>query len=311
MRTVVLIFHLWNARRKARKVAEAEAFQLLRDLNPQVLRGGPLSEMKGVFWIGVPAEAMDLAKARFPRLGYTQSVDIPLVVQGSELPTEVAKAVSRGELVRWRNQYYRIVRVYEADPRLMLDSAPDRREFLLPLSGGNIQPVRGYRGDGNALSRRGLPPYDARLLVNLVRPENPAPVFLDPFAGVGGVVLEAIASGYRVLSGDIDPFLMHGLAFYGAQHSVADASNLPFASDSIAAVATEPPYDVSTAELVQPWLVEMTRVLKPKARLAVFCAAWQADGFRRASQNANLVVYLDAPVNRKGTDCVVLAWVKK
>jgi hypothetical protein len=311
MAQVVLIFHMWNARRKARRVAEAEAFQLLRDLNPQVLTGGPLSEVKGVFWIGIPRDAVETARNRFPRLGYTQSVDMPVVVPEGELPADPSRAAGRGELIRWRNQYHRLVRVYEADHQVMLDSAPDRREFMLPLSGGGIQPVKGYRGDGNALSRRGLPPHDARLLVNLVRPDTLAPAFLDPFAGVGGVVLEAIASGYRVLSADIDPFLMYGLTRFGAHHSIANAASLPFAGASIDAIATEPPYDLTTAEMVQPWLVEMTRVLKTGSRLAVFCAAWQADGFRRGSQSLGLECYLDEAVNRKGTDCVVLAWMKK
>jgi SAM-dependent methyltransferase len=311
MTQVVLVFHMWNARRKARQVAEAETCQLLRDLNPQVLAGGPLSEVKGIFWIAIPQENLEIARTRFPRLGYTQFVDMPMVVPDGELPADPSRAVRRRELVRWRNQYHRLDRVYEADSQAMLDSAPDRREFMLRYAGGGIRPVKGYRGDGNTLSRRGLPPHDARLLVNLVRPGTPDTVFLDPFAGVGGVVLEAIASGYQVLSADIDPFLMDGLSHFGARHCIADAARLPFAGAAIDGIATEPPYDRITAKLVQPWLAEMTRVLKTGARLAVFCASWQADGFRRGSQSLGLECYLDEAVNRKGTDCVVLAWVKK
>jgi len=39
--------------------------------------------------------------------------------------------------------------------------------------------------------------------VNLVAVE-PGALFLDPFAGVGGLIIEALASGYEVMSADGD-----------------------------------------------------------------------------------------------------------
>lgn len=309
MDQIVLIFHLWNARNKARRVAETEASNLLWDLNPQVLPGGPLSEKRGVFWISVPDKFLTEAVKRFPRLGYTQQIDMVSSMPEKELPVNLKDTVSKGELVRWRRQYWQLTRVYEANGQAIRESAPDRRVFMLRLSDGQIHPVQGYRGDGKALSRRGLPPYDARMLVNLVRPSTNA-IFLDPFAGVGGILLEAIASEFHVLSSDYDPFLMHGLNHICAGHNVADAQYLPFASSTIGAIATEPPYDEKAEDIVNNSLTEMVRVLKTGSRLAIFCAAWQAAGLRRLSQSLSLVPYLDLPVNRKGTDCVVLAWEK-
>lgn len=310
MEQAVLICHIFTARRKARKVAEAEVFYLLHDLDPQILGGGPLSEEKGVFWITIPYGALPKAKRRFHRLGYTQKIDIPIAVQGHQLSPDLKKFKSAGEFIRWRKQYHKLNRVYEANLKTIRDTAPDRRTFMLKLSDGEIQPVRGYRGDGRALSRRGLPPYDSRMLVNLVRPQKRHARILDPFAGVGGILFETINSGYKAVSTDNDPFLMYGLYHLGAQHAIADSRSLPFLNASVDAIATEPPYDKAAEEIVKSSLIEMARVLKHGSRLAIFCAAWQADGLREVSQSLELKYILDAPVNRKGTDCVVLAWKK-
>ncbi len=328
--TAVLIFHLWNARRKARRVAQAEAVNLLRGLDPQVLPGGPLSERGGVFWIAIPERAIPQAIPRLTGLGYTQAVDHVVEVT-DDLPANPKKAASQGELIRWNRRYHELVRLYAADKCAMRQRAPDRRVFMLKLADGDIHPVRGYRGDGQALSRRGLPPYDARMLVNLVTPDvppsnasregsvilslpkdlPPAGTFLDPFAGIGGIVLEALAGDYaRVLSVDDDAFLMYGLAHIGARHCVADTRRLPFADATVDAIATEPPYDEMAEEIVNAALAEMVRVLKSGARLAVFCAAWQAEALRSIAEALPITLYLDSPVDRKGTDCVVLAWRK-
>jgi demethylmenaquinone methyltransferase/2-methoxy-6-polyprenyl-1,4-benzoquinol methylase len=154
--------------------------------------------------------------------------------------------------------------------------------------------------------------YDARMLVNLAAPRQ-GEVFLDPFAGIGGIVREAAAGGCGItLSTDIDPALRHGLrAMSGNRHAVADASRLPFGNATVDAVATEPPYHAEATAAVHGALREMRRVLRPGGRLAVLCAASQADGLRaEAAAAGGLEGFLDAPVNRKGLDVVVLAWRK-
>jgi len=302
METALLIFYLRKARRKARAASVAEALSLLRDLQATAPESGPLSERGGLFWISLPPEALDQAAERLPRLGYTEAVDM------LERTTSTRRKFA-SEQVRWRGEDYKLVRIYEEELEAMRAQAPDRRVFLIESAAGEVRPVKGYRGDGKPLSRRALPVYDARLLVNLAhRPGGGA--FLDPFAGVGGVVLEALASGYQVLSVDVDPALRHGLAELSPRHSVAEAQHLPFGAETIEAIATEPPYDPQAEGAVLDSLSEMHRVLKKEGRLAMLCAAWQAPGLRRKAEALELEPYLDSPINRKGMDCAVLAWKK-
>ncbi len=302
MDTIHLIFYLRTARSKARAAAETEALCLFRDLDATTPVGGALSEKGKLFWVDMPADALEQAQQRFPRLGYTKAVDLLEPIQPG------SRQFSDKRLVRWRRKDYKLVRLYEEDAADMRERAPDRRRFMLETSSGEVRLVRGYRGDGGLLSRRGLPVYDARLLVNLVFTAESDSVFLDPFAGVGGIVLEGLASGYRVISSDADPALRHGLFHLGAFHYVADARHLPFQAATIDAIATEPPYDEQTGDLVLDALIEMYRILKPGGRMSIMCIDWQAEKLRQTAASLKLTTLLDLPINRKGVDCVVFAW---
>jgi tRNA (guanine10-N2)-dimethyltransferase len=152
-----------------------------------------------------------------------------------------------------------------------------------------------------------LPVSDARLLVNLVHEARPG-VLLDPFAGAGGVVLEALTNGWQVVSADIDPAVRRGLAHLGADQVVADARSLPLVDGSIDAGATEPPYDRSTGTLLARALAELARVVRGDGRISVLCAEWQAAQARAAAGELGLRSYLDTPIERKGTHVVALAW---
>ncbi len=285
-----------------------EATSLLHDLEARPLPGGPLSEQGGLFWIRMPARFLPITPSRFTRLGYTYAVDLVQPVRQEDAGCVDVPAADQ-RLTRWQRKLHRLIRLYEEDPEALRELAPDRRTFLLETVQGEIRPVQGYRGDGKALSRRGLPVCDARMLVNLVfRPEGG--VLLDPFAGVGGIVIEAIASGWLVVSCDIDPNLRHGLAALGATHHVSDTCTLPLDAGAVQAIATEPPYDRAAAHMLGPALTEMYRVLQDGGRLAMLCAAWQADALRQHAQGLGLRSYLDSHINRKGTDVVLLAWEK-
>jgi len=310
-----LVFYLRPARRKARVAATAEALALLEDLQPTAPVGGPLSEQGGLFWIEMPTDRLAAAVERLPRLGYTDAVDLLVSVDASSPPVpghEVSQALEMPErLTRWRRKLHRLIRVYQEDVTDLREAAVDRRLFILEMPNGEARPVRGYRGDGGSLSRRGLPVYDARLLVNLAGAGAGAGmILLDPFAGTGGIVIEALASGATVLSLDIDPRLRQGLAALGATHYVGDASKLPFAAQSIDAVATEPPYDENVLPMLNLALGEMNRVLKLGGRVAMLCSAKQRADLCAQSARLGLEQYLDQPINRKGLDTALCAWRK-
>lgn len=309
MDETLLVFYLWPARQKARTAALAEALALLGDLHARASEKGPLSEQGGLFWILLPSEHLEAARIRLPRLGYTAAVDwmehIPEPVRRTKHMRSIPK-----DVLQWRHRWYRRHRLFEEDAEDIRGGAPDRRTFLLETSEGDVRPVTGYRGDGGDLSRRGLSVLDARLLVNLVAVE-PGSLFLDPFAGVGGLVIEAVSSDYEVVSTDWDPVLEHGLAHLGARHLVADARHLPFPDETFDAIATEPPYHEEAIPLLIEAIHELHRVLKRGRRLALLCAASQADTLCQQASALGLRIVLDAPVDRKGLDVVVLVWRKE
>jgi len=306
---VTLIMHLRRARLKAKVVAVVEALCLLQDLGVQALIGGPLAERVGVFWLALPKDHIKAALARLPHLGYVQAVDLLQPAQSSGYVLFDALPPTSPTEIRWRKRKYHLLRIYEEDPEALRQSAPDKRVFLFQTATGEVRPVRGYRGSSSPLARRGLPVYDARMLVNLVS-RGTGGLFLDPFAGIGGILLEAVNRGHAVISADIDPELRHGLARLSAAHTVANAASLPFTSATFDAIATELPFHESTETIIVQGLREMYRVLKEGGRLALMCAEWQSRVLVRQAQVLDLVLYLDAPINRKGLNVSVLAWRK-
>lgn len=299
---MLLICRIRDARRRAREAAIAEVLCLLRDLGADPARGGPLGEQPGVFWVALPPGARERAVERLPRLGYTAAVDV-----AEPLDRPPAGQGTGQAAVRWRGAWYRLARAYEDDPVALRERAVDRRTFVLETEAGGRRAVRGYRGSSAPTGRRGLPVIDARLLVNLVF--DPAlGTLVDPFAGVGGVVIEALAAGWRCVSTDIDPALRFGVQCFGGRHCLADARALPLRPRSIDAVATEPPYDPGADEAVRAALRTLYDALRPEGRMALLCAARQASLLRQEAEALGFVPYLDTPVDRKGTEVVALAW---
>ncbi len=308
MDETLLIFYLWPARCKARAVALTEALFLLRNLQVRISEKGPLSEQGAAFWLLLASEELEAARLRLSRPGYRAAVDwlepLPEATRRSKRPRIIPR-----DTLQWHHRWYRRHRLFEEHPETLREGAPDRRTFLLETSSGNVRPVTGYRGDGGHLSRRGLPVLDARLLVNLVATE-PGSLFLDPFAGVGGIVIEALADHYEVVSCDSDPILQHGLSHFGTHHIVADARHLPFPDETFDAIDTEPPYYEYATLLVVEALSELYRVLKRGRRLAMLCAALQRDALLRQAISLGLWTVLDEHIDRKGLDVVVLVWLK-
>lgn len=318
----LFILYIRESRVKARVPAVLEALSLLGLFQPIALLGGPLGDKQGVFWIAVEPKFTQSAIDLFSRLGYSYAVDWAVLAEHAEV-IEAAALIrplgptpqSNAHITLWRGKQYHLVRVFEEDYVLIRERSPDRRTFLLETGDGKVRPVKGYRGNGAALSRRGLPVSDARLLVNLVSPHtlpiNQDIAFIDPFSGAGGIVIEALDSGYTVFSVDIDHRLRAGLEQFGAQHHVADAAQLPFDNGMFMAMATEPPYHRDACVMLSHALGEMHRVLVPGGRLSMLVAEWQVAYLLEVSNRYNFQLLLAAPINRKGTNVAVLLWERR
>jgi SAM-dependent methyltransferase len=308
----LFVVYMRESRVRARVPAVLELLSLWGPFRPVALLSGPFADKRGVFWVALEPALAQSAILLLPRLGYAYAVDRAVPVEAVDASNPAAQQDVRS--TTWRGKRYDLVRVYEEDQEFTRNRAPDMRTFLLESDTGEVRPVKGYRGSGSALSRRGLPVADARLLVNLVSPatvpvsENLA--FLDPFGGVGGILIEALDRGYTVFSVDIDKRLRPGLEQLGARHYVADAAQLPFEENMFQGIATEPPYHVSTRAMLSKAFGEMVRVLAPGGRLAMLVAEWQVQYLLDASENYDFRLRLASPVNRKGTDVAVLAWEK-
>ncbi len=101
-----------------------------------------------------------------------------------------------------------------------------------------------------------LSPKLSRLFVNLSRPRM-GDLFLDPFCGVGGFVIEACLLGLKCVCSELRWDLVRGakinLNYYGFPYEgvvQADATKMPWLKAD--AIATDPPYGRSTTTLGRP-----------------------------------------------------------
>ena len=296
-REAMLVLRLRRSRQKARVAAAAEVASLLHDLGGKPARGGPLSEVAGTAWVTFAAQAQAEAFGRLARLGYSERVDV--VTSAGD---------SSDEIVRWKRQDAALRCVYQEDANDLRSFAPDRRSFLLECGDGVVRRIQGYRGGRGVLEHRALPVVDARLLVNLCGPVGEIGTLLDPFAGAGGIVIAAKAAGWTTLSSDSDPALRFGLGELADEHHTCDARELPWASASVDAIATEPPYSATALPAVEGSIAEIARVLRPGGRVALLVSRLQGDVLCRIASRSGLKQLLETPVNRKGTDVTVLVW---
>ncbi|MFI5351557.1 MAG: TRM11 family SAM-dependent methyltransferase [Candidatus Binatales bacterium] len=304
---MTLVLRLRAARRKAREAALAEMLAVLRGLDAHRSAGGPLSDQPGVAWASLPEPNLETALGRLSGLGYTEAVE--LVTPPGKADAN-SQARTKPIITRWKGRDVALVRVYEESDQSLRANAPDRRSFLLECNDGVVRTIPGYRGGRGPLEHRALPVVDARLLVNLVTCEGACPRLLDPFAGAGGIIIEANSKGFATTSLDCDSALRFGLNQLAARHVVGDASSMPFAAASFNAVASEPPYHASALAAVGASLAEIARVTRPGARVAMLIASEQAAALRQAATRAALRLELEVPIDRKGTPVSCLCWLR-
>ncbi|TMI27549.1 hypothetical protein E6H36_02700 [Candidatus Bathyarchaeota archaeon] len=123
-------------------------------------------------------------------------------------------------------------------------------------------------------------PKLARSMVNLSQP-RPGDLFLDPFCGVGGILLEACLIGCSGVGMDALPRMVRGtrrnLAHFGLASLgliEGDARKLPFRE--VGAIATDPPYGTgastlksTTRKILDEFLPQARSILATGRRLVV------------------------------------------
>jgi tRNA (guanine10-N2)-dimethyltransferase len=124
-----------------------------------------------------------------------------------------------------------------------------------------------------------LMPRMARALVNLSQ-AMPGVRLLDPFAGTGGILVEACLIGIKGIGIDVQKRLIRGaranIACLDCSLMIGDAKRLPFKDESIDAAVLDTPYgrsaliEASSKEsLLSESLKELFRVLKPSRQMVI------------------------------------------
>ncbi|MBT7914045.1 methyltransferase domain-containing protein [Candidatus Bathyarchaeota archaeon] len=190
--------------------------------------------------------------------------------------------------------------VYVQNKESLLADAPNRRVFEIQQE-GERRFVFGHH------AHRAVSALDARFLYNIANPQ-PADAILDPFAGNGGLVIEAKRRGLRIAVSDIDEGLSPGLsALEPEAYFVADARCLPLCTNSFDLVVTEPSFRSPYRQAVMDSLTELGRVLKPKGRLILLIAMDMSHGIQTSFEKMGANVELIGVIPRGGgRKCPVL-----
>ena len=157
--------------------------------------------------------------------------------------------------VKWQEQQ---------DKKELLDNAPHQRIFYVEKD-GEVKQARGQRRK-RAVSR------DAKFILNISE-LNGDEVVLDPFAGIGGLVIECLSRGFKVFASDLDPVVRPGLAHVTNNRcTLADARKLPFRDGTFDVIITEPPFSTRYRQSVMDSLPELCRMIKPNGKIVLFIA---------------------------------------
>lgn len=181
--------------------------------------------------------------------------------QGEELHSHKAGRWVVGWL-RKGDKKILLTEIYRQDENRRLEESPDKRIFLIEKD-GEVKPAKGHR------YRRGVSSVDTRFMVNIAQLRGDETI-LDPFAGIGGILLECRRRNLRIFAADVDPVLRPGLAqFSDNRYAIADARQLPFKDNIFHVIITEPPFGIRYRQAVLDSLAELRRVAREKIILLI------------------------------------------
>ena len=178
------------------------------------------------------------------------------------------------------------LRVKLRDPDLTFVCILYETKFLFGLSGfkkpsGLMAPRRPRKRP--VFHPSTMPPKIARCMVNLAR-TKPGATFLDPFCGVGGILIEAAVIGCNVVGADADMRMLRGARRNLRHFSLdalgyvnADARTPPIGGGGgVGAIATDPPYGrgsstmgVKMATLIREFLEQASSLLRKGGHLCI------------------------------------------
>ncbi|MGI5820144.1 MAG: TRM11 family SAM-dependent methyltransferase [Armatimonadota bacterium] len=235
--------------------------------------------------------------AIMPRLGYTEA--LTRVTRefdaGVGMEHREARKIDRWLVGEYRRGDDRVMHelIWRADDDARLQRSPHARPFSMRIH-GEIEATLSRR------QRRRLSCCDAMVMLNLARADEDGLV-VDPFAGIGGIVVEARRMGLRVVCGDIARALAPGLReVSGGIATIWDATALPLPDRCADAVVTEPPYADEAQEDVLAAMAEVARVMRPAARAVVLIDEEIADALLNAARKVGLGPDEQYPVHRAG-----------
>ena len=125
-----------------------------------------------------------------------------------------------------------------------------------------------------------IDPVLARCFINLSRARTNE-ILLDPFCGVGGILIEGGLLGCQVVGSDLDHIMIHkantNLKHYGVDGAsllLADSRMCPY--DNVNSIATDPPYGrasssmgIKLEKLLKEFFMEVNRILSRDGYLCI------------------------------------------
>lgn len=203
---------------------------------------------------------------RAEKLGYTQGIvsvhEEPY--RGEELHSHRTGRWAVGWLRR-NDRKLCLTEIYRQDEEKLLADAPHNRSFLIERD-GEVITAKGHR------YRRGLSPLDAMFILNIADLRGDE-LILDPFAGIGGIVIECRRRNLSIFAADVDPVLRPGLAQISHnRYVIADARQLPFKSGIFHAIITEPPFDTRYRQAVLDSVSELRKFVRERGKIVLLIA---------------------------------------